>query len=120
MDDITVEHLEDTEAAGCICATVTLPSTQLAPLLDIAVRAAGTYACLIIKRLQKRLKGLEVTLTGDEIRMILDLALQALPQNKPRRAGLKACHRRSLALACVGIPHQLSILRRKLIHVKAR
>jgi len=33
---------------------------------------------------------LEVTLTGDEIRMILDLALQALPQNKPRRAGLKA------------------------------
>ena len=90
MDDITVEHLETQKQRAAFCATVTLPSTQLAPLLDIAVGEAGTYACLIIKRLQKRLRGLEVTLTGDEIRMILDLALQALPQNKPRRAGLKA------------------------------
>ena len=88
MDGITVEHLQAQKQRAAFCTTVTLPSTQLAPLLDIAVRAAGTYACLIIKRLQKRLRGLEVTLTGDEIRMILDLALQALPQNKPRRARL--------------------------------
>ena len=89
MDDITVEQLETQKQRAALCATLKLPSTQLAPLLDIAVRAAGTYACLIIKRLQKRLRGLEVTLTGDEIRMILDLALQALPENKPRRARLK-------------------------------
>ena len=89
MDEITVEHLETRKQLAASCATVTLPSTQLAPLLEIAVRAAGTYACLIIKRLQKRLRGLEVTLTGDEIRMILDLALQALTENKSRRARLK-------------------------------
>jgi hypothetical protein len=89
MDEITVEQLETQKKRAAVCTTVTLPSTQLAPLLDIAVRAAGTYACLIIKRLQKRLRGLEVTLTGDEIRMILDLALQALAENNPRRARLK-------------------------------
>ena len=89
MDDITIEQLATQKQRVASCATVTLASTQLAPLLDIAGRAAGTYSSLIIKRLQKSLRGLEVTLTGDEIRMILDLALQALTENKPRRARLK-------------------------------
>ena len=89
MDDITIEHLQTQKQRAAFCETVTLASTQLAPLLDIAVRRAGTYACLIIKRLQKRLRGLEVTLTGDEIRMILDLALQALAENNLRRARLE-------------------------------
>ena len=89
MDDITVEQLATQKQRAASCATVTLPSIQLAPLLDLAVRAAGTYSSLVISRLQKRLRGTEVTLTGDEIRMILDLALQAIRENKPGRAHLK-------------------------------
>jgi hypothetical protein len=56
---------------------VTLPAHQLTPLLDLALRAAGTHSALTIKRLQRKAGEVQVQLTGDEIRMILDLALCA-------------------------------------------
>ena len=113
MDDITVEHLETQKQRAAFCATVTLPSTQLAPLLDIAVRAAGTYACLIIKRLQKRLRGRDPHDSRSG-------AASVTPEQASSGRFESRATGEGLALACVGIPHQLSILRRKLIHVKAR
>jgi hypothetical protein len=69
---------------------VTLPSNRLSPLLNLALRGAGTYNSLIITRLEKSARAAEVKLTGDEIRMILDLALDAkLAEKKTKRAHLK-------------------------------
>ena len=75
MEDIRVEQLEIQQRCVEHCASFTLPSIELAPLLDLAGRVAGTYNSLVIKRLHRGLKARDVTLTGDEIRMILDLAL---------------------------------------------
>ena len=83
MEDTMVERLEMQQRQVEYCASITLPSIELAPLLDLAGRVAGSYNSLVIKRLQRGLKARDVTLTGDEIRMILDLALHALAENKP-------------------------------------
>jgi hypothetical protein len=76
MDEITVEHLETQIQRAASCASVSLRSCKLTPLLNLAVRAAGTYDSVIITRLQKWARSEEVKLTGDEIRRILELALQ--------------------------------------------
>ena len=89
MEDTMVDRLEMQQRQVEYCASITLPSIELAPLLDLAGRVAGTYNSLVIKRLQRGLKARDVTLTGDEIRMILDLALQALAENKPGRDHLE-------------------------------
>jgi len=55
-------------------------------LLDLALPVAGTYNSVIIKRLYRRFGEAEIKLTGDEIRMILDLALKAkLAENRRHR-----------------------------------
>ena len=89
MEDTLVEQLEMQQRQVEYCASITLPSIELAPLLDLAGRVAGTYNSLVIKRLQRGLKARDVTLTGDEIRMILDLVLRALAENKLGRDHLK-------------------------------
>jgi len=77
LDDLTVEQLETAILRAANCAYVTLPAHQLTPLLDLALRAAGTHSALTIKRLQRKAGEVQVQVTGDEIRMILDLALCA-------------------------------------------
>ena len=90
MEDITVEDLEMQIRRAAHSTNVSLPAYQLIDLLDLALRAAGSYHSLIIKRLRKRIEGAEVELTGDEIRLVLDLALQAkLSEKKPRPRHLK-------------------------------
>jgi hypothetical protein len=92
MDDITVEQLQTQIQGAAFCASVTLTSRDLTPLLNLAVRRAGTYNSLIITRLQKGARAAEVKLTGDEVRMILDLALQAKLGEENRRPSLKVVH----------------------------
>jgi len=58
-------------------------------LIDLALHRAGTYSSLTLKRVQKRISNTEVELTGDEIRMILDLALEAKRAQKRRRPHLR-------------------------------
>ncbi len=74
--DITVEELETQFRRAVRCDSVILPAHQLTSLLNLALCATATYSSLTIKRLQKMI-GEEVKLTGDEIRLVLDLALQA-------------------------------------------
>jgi hypothetical protein len=62
----------------------------LNPLLNLALRVAGDYNSVTIRRLQRRIGQAEIKLTGDEIRMVLALALKAkVAENRPRRAHLK-------------------------------
>jgi len=84
MDDVTVERLKAQIQCAASCASVMLPSRELKPLLNLAMKKAlrdsGTIA-----RLQRAARIVEVKLTGDEIRMILDFALQTkLAENRPR------------------------------------
>ena len=84
MDDITVEQLETQIQRAASCASVTLPSGQLKPLLNLAMKKSLRDSATIA-RLQRAARGLEVKLTGDEIRMVLDFALQAKRlENKSR------------------------------------
>jgi hypothetical protein len=90
MEDITVEELEMQIRRAAHSTSVSLPAYQLTDLLDLALRAAGSYHSLILKRLRKRIEGAEVEITGDEFRMVLDLALQTkLAEKKPRPRHLK-------------------------------
>jgi hypothetical protein len=90
MEDITVKELEIQIRRAAKCASATLPAEQLTPLLDLALRAAGIHDSQIIKRMQE-VGEAEITLSGDEVRLILDLALRAkLSEKKPRRPRLKA------------------------------
>ena len=88
MDDVTVEQLRTQIQRAASCASVTLPSRQLTPLLNLAMKKAlkdsGTIA-----RLQRAARGVEVKLTGDEIRMVLDFALQAKLAETPPRPRLQ-------------------------------
>jgi len=85
MDDISVEQLQAQIQGAASCATVTFPTHQLMPLLNLALFEASTYNSLIITRLQKGYRAAELKLTGDEVRMILELALRAkLADKKPR------------------------------------
>jgi hypothetical protein len=88
MDELTVEQLETEIQRAARCASVTLPSGQLKPLLNLAMKKAlkdsGTIA-----RLQRAARGVEVKLTGDEIRMVLDFALQEKLAEIKLRPGLK-------------------------------
>ena len=88
MEDITVEQIEKQIQRTASCASVTLPSGQLRPLLNLAMRKAikdsGTIA-----RLQRAARGVEVRLTGDEIRMVLDFALQTKRAETPRGPNLR-------------------------------
>jgi len=74
MEDVTVEELERQIRQAAGCGSVTLPSSRLKPLLNLAMKKAlkdsGTIA-----RLQRAARGAEVKLTGEEIRMILEYAL---------------------------------------------
>ena len=83
MDDVTVEDLEKQIRQAAGCGSVMLPSNQLRPLLSLAMKKvlkdSGTIA-----RLQRAARGVHVKLTGEEIRMILDFALQAkLAEKRP-------------------------------------
>ena len=83
MDDVTVEELERQIRRAAGCGSVMMPSSQLRPLLNLAMKKAlkdsGTIA-----RLQRAARGVEVKLTGEEIRMILDYSLQAkLAEKRP-------------------------------------
>ena len=83
MEDITVEELETQMRQAAGGGSVTLPSSQLRPLLSLAMKKtlkdSGTIA-----RLQRAARGVEVKLTGEEIRMILDYALHAkLAEKRP-------------------------------------
>ena len=89
MDEITVEQLETQAARAQYCASVTLPGVELAPILDVALAAANTYDRLTIERLQRAAGAAEVTLTGKEIRMVLERALQAKLAAKKRPAHLR-------------------------------
>ena len=90
MEDITVKELEIQIRRAANCASATLPAEQLTPLLDLALRAAGIHDSQIIKRMQVGEKA-EITLSGDEVRLILDMALRAKrSEKKPRRPRLKA------------------------------
>ena len=86
MDDITVEQLQLQRRGAAQCGGTTLPAHQLTPLLNLALRVAGDYNSVTIRRLQRRIEEAEVKLTGDELRMVLDLALKAkLSENRRRR-----------------------------------
>jgi len=89
MDDITTEELETQIRRAAHCANVSIPADQLPALIDLALHTAGTYSSLTLKRVQKRISNTEVELTGDEIRMILDLALEAKRAQKRRRPHLR-------------------------------
>ena len=90
MEDITVEELEMQIRRAAHSSSVSLSEYQLTDLLDLALGAAGSYHSLILKRLRKRIEGAEVEITGDEFRMVLDLALQTkLAEKKPRPRHLK-------------------------------
>ena len=92
MDDITVEQLQLQRrgAARCGGITLRLPAHQLFPLLNLALRVAGYYNCVTIRRLQRRIGEAEIKLTGDEMRMVLELALKAkLAENRRHRPRLR-------------------------------
>ena len=91
MEDITVEELEIQIRRAAQCASVTLLAEQLIPLFSLALRDVGIYNSEIIKQLQEISGEAEITLTGDEFRLILDLALRAKgSEKKPRRPRLRA------------------------------
>ena len=84
MTEITAEHLEMQIERAASCATYTLPARQLMPLLNLAIRA-NTDAFSTLNEIRQAAGDVEVQLTGDEMRMILDLALQTkLSMRKPR------------------------------------
>lgn len=86
MEDVTVERLQLQRRGAAQCDGMTLPAQQLFPLLNLALRVAGDYNSVTIRRLQRRIGQPEIKLTGDEIRMVLDLALKAkLSENRRRR-----------------------------------
>jgi hypothetical protein len=90
MEDITVEELEMRIRRAAKCASATVPVEELTPLLDLALRATGIRNSETIKHLQDISGEAEVTLTGDEFRLILDLALrERRSEKKPRRPRLK-------------------------------
>jgi hypothetical protein len=87
MEDVTVERLQLQKRAAAHCASLTLPAQQLFPLLNLALRVAGDYNSVTIRRLLGRIGQAEIKLTGDEIRMVLDLALKAkLSEKRTSRA----------------------------------
>ena len=91
MEDITIEELKMRIRRAAQCASATLTTDELTPLLDLALRATGSYNSETIKRMQEISGEAEITLSGDEFRLILDLALQAKrSEKKPRRPRLKA------------------------------
>ena len=84
MEDITVEQLKAQIQRAESCVSVTLPSGQLKPLLNLAMKKSLRDSATIA-RLQRAARGLEAKLTGDELRLILDFALQEkLLEIKPR------------------------------------
>ena len=90
MDDITVEQLQLQRRGAAQCGGTTLPAHQLTPLLNLALRVAGDYNSVTFRRLQRRIEEAEIKLTGDEIRMVLDLTLKAKnAENRRHRAHLK-------------------------------
>jgi len=64
-------------ATSAPAPSATIPANQLNPLLNLALRVAGDYNSVTIRRLQRRIGQAEIKLTGDEIRMVLALALKA-------------------------------------------
>jgi len=89
LEDITVEELEVQIRRAAHCDSVILPVDQLTLLLELAERAAGTYNSLTLKQLKKRMGEAEIELAGDEIRMILGLAIRTKRAEKKRRPHLK-------------------------------
>ena len=86
MDNITVEELETQIRRAAHCVSAALPADQFTALVDLATRAAGIYSSLAITRIQKIVGESDVILTGDELRLILDLALRAkLSEEQPRQ-----------------------------------
>ena len=90
MKDITVEELVAQQQRLAYCASVTLPPNELAPLLHLAMRTSIANNEIITRLLRAATEG-EAKITGDDIRMIIDLALQAKRLEKnPRQPTLKA------------------------------
>jgi hypothetical protein len=88
MEDVTVEELEARIRQAAGSGSVTLPSSQLRPLLSLAMRKTLRDSATI-SRLQRAARGVEVKLTGEEIRMILDYALHAKLAEKRPLPGLR-------------------------------
>jgi hypothetical protein len=91
MDEITVQHLETQIQRAASCASATLPARELVPLLKAALHACNENTLSDdIQTLMgtiERAGSVDVTIDGDEIRLILDLALQdkiAELEQKPR------------------------------------
>ena len=87
MEDVTVEELEARIRQAAGSGSVTLPSSQLRPLLSLAMRKALKDSATI-SRLQRAARGVEVKITGEEIRMVLDFALHAKLAEKRARLNL--------------------------------
>ena len=85
MEDITVEELEMQIRRAAQCTSVTLLADELTPLLELALRAAGIHNSQIIKRMHEVGGKAEISLSGDEFRLILDLALRAKHSQTNRR-----------------------------------
>ena len=95
MAAITVEHLQIEIERMQFLPSVTLPVRQLVPLLQLAMRAVDADS-ETIATLNELAGEVQVKLSGDEIRMILGLALQAklneVRERPPLRLVYSAAH----------------------------
>jgi hypothetical protein len=95
MAQITVEHLQSQIERMQFLASVTMPVWQLVPLLQLAMRAVDADS-ETIETLNEVAGEVRVKLSGDEIRMILGLALQAklneVRERPPLRLVYSAAH----------------------------
>jgi len=76
MAESTIEDLEVQQRRAALCGRATLPSADLIDLLELAMRAKGGDLNKL-DRLLRGCAGENITITGSEMRMILDLALRA-------------------------------------------
>jgi|KBSMisStandDraft_5_1062788.scaffolds.fasta_scaffold274757_2 hypothetical protein len=89
MEELTVEQLELEKRRAAYCGSVALPFNELFPLIHLALRGSIANNETIMRVLQG-IADDESKISGDDIRMIIDLALEAkLAERKPRRAHLR-------------------------------
>ena len=88
MPELTIEDLEVQQSRAALCGHATLPSEDLSGLLDLAMRANGGDLSKL-DRLLHQCGGNEVTVSGSELRMILDLALRAKRSGATQRPALR-------------------------------
>ena len=88
MAEPTIEDLEAQQCRAALCGHATLPGVDLSGLLDLAMRANGGDLSKL-DRLLHQCGGHEVTISGSEMRMILDLALRAKRSGATQRPPLR-------------------------------